>query len=340
MDRVDESTASLSSQLLLLSADERVRFDMLLDMAWTTATNRKDRSTLKELRESLKKNEMALLHKKCRDERLRGWWEAIMVVSKEARLYRTFCEQRESSWCKQDQTKRNLYYPAFLLVSSIIAFLSVSMAASKFFEFSKSLEIDSGLEHFVMADVDSLVIASAIVPAAIGLALGAMLAIRFLGGSVAWSYVGGSLPGFGGVWKLMATAEVLRWIGLLVHSKTIPECLNIVGAIAEYPVNRAIVIRIERRYAEVEDLGRAIGSTSWCPHWASAYLSTSLDQKQIAENCRAVATMLELQAVQRSKLIARVLPLLILGVLLVGVQFTYSAIAANLMRLLRSLSIG
>ncbi len=50
--------------------------------------------------------------------------------------------------------------------------------------------------------------------------------------------------------------------------------------------------------------------------------------------------MLELQAVQRSKLIARVLPLLILGLLLVGVQFTYSTLAMNLIKLIRALAYG
>ncbi len=257
-DSFEDKGKVLESLFAKLSVDHRNRFDEALQVAWETTFHRRDRFVLEKLRDVSSRNDYENLRKNCIHSRFRGWLEILIILSSEATSLQQFCEHRQRSWEKQDQMRRNLYYPAFLLFFTLVAFLSVSVVASKLFEFSKTLQVDASYGGSSATDFDSIAVVSAIVPAVIGIALGAMVLIRCLGGAVAWSFVGGSLPGIGGVWRWMATAELMRWTGLLGHSKSLPECMEILACITEYPVNRAIAVRVKWGLEDGLDFGRAI----------------------------------------------------------------------------------
>ncbi len=123
--------------------------------------------------------------------------------------------------------------------------------------------------------------------------------IRCLGGEVAWSFVGGSLPGIGGVWRWMATAELFRWTGLLGHSKIAP---RVHGDFSMY-------YRVSGQSCDCRP--GQMGARRWLGFWKGHrpdQLVSTLGKCLIDEHsrrralrhecCRVLARMLELQAVQ------------------------------------------
>lgn len=268
------------------------------------------------------------------------WLEVLGSLSRKPEVAWEYLNFRQRLLNYRDDLRRRMYYPLCVFGCALVSFVIVSLVAA---QLQQSItEIQKEWEYAVRAGWVSGqgTLLGALVPLSIGSFVLAMVGVRLFGGKSAWSMIGGSLPLIGKIWRAQAASEFLALFGFLHQAGRLePEALALVEEVTEYPVNQMIVHRV-LEYSGKYRLGTILRSLDWFPKWSTYLIDQAETSKQRAEVSIAVAELLETQAIQGGKMMGRILPLAVLGIMLVLLQYGYATLVSTLIKLIVSLNSG
>ena len=211
-----------------------------------------------------------------------------------------------------------LAYPAFVAALALLIYILFAMAIVRpFYEIinEMNLRISANLSAVFWVSTTGL----AWFLWSLAILTGMLLALRLVGGRMAWSWMVTQLPLIGGTWHWTGVSEMLRSLGLLIeHRLPLPEALRLAGDGTSDAYVGRLCHGLARRVEQGTPLFLAILQQRGLPLSIVPLVRWGEQNDVLPDGLKSAAEMLEGRLRMRSLLLIQVVPPLVF--ILVGLM--------------------
>jgi type II secretory pathway component PulF len=268
------------------------------------------------------------------------WEQAIAVVAKDPELSERWLEGRYQIAEMRAQLRSASAYPLMLGLVAMVAFCLLGLSLQRL-----DRVIAQGIDEQLMIGAGRLASSTSGLILTVAPSVGLLVLlgwglIRLIAGRQAAGWSLANLPGIGAIFRATGSMELFRTAAILQRAGwDLPRALEAGSKLCDAPFAPWLGRSMAEAIGQGATLGQAIATHQWFPLWMAAWFHEAEQAKMTAAGAMdRMADYLQLEVGQSGRAMATWMPLLIFGLILLGLPVGYFGPVIQYLSWLRALS--
>jgi len=298
----------------------------LADALADTVRRRSDRGELRALAERWRTGPQEVEIAEGQEEGDGNRWEqAIAMVAKDPELAERWLEGRYQIAAMRGQLSSATAYPLLLGLVAMVAFCLLGLSLQRL-----DRAITEGMDDPFLMGARQLVSSTSGLMLTVAPSVGLLVLlgwglIRLIAGRQAAGWSLANLPGIGATFRSAGSLELFRTASILQEAGwDLPKALEAGSKLCDAPFAPWLGRSMAETIRQGASLAQAMATHQWFPLWMAAWFHEAERSKiTAADSMDRMADYLQLEVDQSGRAMATWMPLLIFGVILLGLPVGY-----------------